>query len=160
MVRICEGESGGYWCLRSQRFVDCYNWFSSKLICGATQSFVLSTRFIWKVLIISWLRLMLCQAEPRAALNLASFGSSHSLKLNKKDVILYSAKVISLIFMLQLRLHNMISSRRIHEFQYCLDFVISWRSLCLIRNISLYLEGYASNMSWFCGIVFRSMWIS
>ncbi|XP_021847609.1 ribonuclease J isoform X2 [Spinacia oleracea] len=34
------------------------------------------------------------QAEPRAALNLASFGSSHSLKLNKEDVILYSAKVI------------------------------------------------------------------
>lgn len=34
------------------------------------------------------------QAEPRAALNLASFGSSHSLKLNKDDVILYSAKVI------------------------------------------------------------------
>ncbi|KAL2515108.1 RNA-metabolising metallo-beta-lactamase family protein [Forsythia ovata] len=34
------------------------------------------------------------QAEPRAALNLASHGSSHSLKLNKDDVILYSAKVI------------------------------------------------------------------
>lgn len=34
------------------------------------------------------------QAEPRAALNLASFGSSHSLKLNKEDLILYSAKVI------------------------------------------------------------------
>lgn len=34
------------------------------------------------------------QAEPRAALNLASFGSSHSLKLSKEDVILYSAKVI------------------------------------------------------------------
>lgn len=34
------------------------------------------------------------QAEPRAALNLASFGSSHSLKLCKDDVILYSAKVI------------------------------------------------------------------
>jgi len=34
------------------------------------------------------------QAEPRAALNLASFGSSHSLKLNKDDLILYSAKVI------------------------------------------------------------------
>ncbi|KAH7684987.1 Ribonuclease J protein [Dioscorea alata] len=34
------------------------------------------------------------QAEPRAALNLASFGGSHSLKLNKDDVILYSAKVI------------------------------------------------------------------
>ncbi|KAJ0972361.1 hypothetical protein J5N97_020320 [Dioscorea zingiberensis] len=34
------------------------------------------------------------QAEPRAALNLASFGSSHSLKLHKDDVILYSAKVI------------------------------------------------------------------
>ncbi|CAI9753088.1 unnamed protein product [Fraxinus pennsylvanica] len=34
------------------------------------------------------------QAEPRAALNLASHGSSHSLKLNKEDVILYSAKVI------------------------------------------------------------------
>ncbi|KAI4303801.1 hypothetical protein MLD38_039394 [Melastoma candidum] len=34
------------------------------------------------------------QAEPRAALNLASYGSGHSLKLNKEDVILYSAKVI------------------------------------------------------------------
>ncbi|KAL3571244.1 hypothetical protein D5086_028493 [Populus alba] len=34
------------------------------------------------------------QAEPRAALNLASYGSSHALKLNKEDVILYSAKVI------------------------------------------------------------------
>ncbi|XXG45032.1 hypothetical protein AAC387_Pa02g0226 [Persea americana] len=34
------------------------------------------------------------QAEPRAALNLASFGSSHSFKLGKDDVILYSAKVI------------------------------------------------------------------
>uniref|UniRef100_A0A7C9ADR5 Myb-like domain-containing protein n=1 Tax=Opuntia streptacantha TaxID=393608 RepID=A0A7C9ADR5_OPUST len=34
------------------------------------------------------------QAEPRAALNLASFGSGHSLKLSKEDIILYSAKVI------------------------------------------------------------------
>ncbi|KAL6576335.1 hypothetical protein OROHE_000116 [Orobanche hederae] len=34
------------------------------------------------------------QAEPRAALNLASYGSSHFLKLNKEDLILYSAKVI------------------------------------------------------------------
>ncbi|KAF3436859.1 hypothetical protein FNV43_RR19612 [Rhamnella rubrinervis] len=34
------------------------------------------------------------QAEPRAALNLASYGSSHSLKLKKEDIILYSAKVI------------------------------------------------------------------
>ncbi|PIA33711.1 hypothetical protein AQUCO_04000045v1, partial [Aquilegia coerulea] len=34
------------------------------------------------------------QAEPRAALNLASYGTSHSLKLTKDDVILYSAKVI------------------------------------------------------------------
>ncbi|WOK96599.1 hypothetical protein Cni_G05306 [Canna indica] len=34
------------------------------------------------------------QAEPRAALNLASFGSSHSLKLGKDDLVLYSAKVI------------------------------------------------------------------
>ncbi|CAH9119531.1 unnamed protein product [Cuscuta epithymum] len=34
------------------------------------------------------------QAEPRAALNLASYGSSHLLKLNKEDLILYSAKVI------------------------------------------------------------------
>lgn len=34
------------------------------------------------------------QAEPRAALNLASYGSSHSLKLSKDDIILYSAKVI------------------------------------------------------------------
>ncbi|XP_008239449.1 PREDICTED: ribonuclease J isoform X2 [Prunus mume] len=34
------------------------------------------------------------QAEPRAALNLASFGSSHSVKLTKEDIILYSAKVI------------------------------------------------------------------
>ncbi|XP_039017159.1 ribonuclease J-like isoform X2 [Hibiscus syriacus] len=34
------------------------------------------------------------QAEPRAALNLASYGSSHAFKLNKEDVVLYSAKVI------------------------------------------------------------------
>ncbi|GLU12730.1 hypothetical protein SLE2022_293890 [Rubroshorea leprosula] len=34
------------------------------------------------------------QAEPRAALNLASYGGSHSFKLTKEDVILYSAKVI------------------------------------------------------------------
>ncbi|GAV56539.1 Lactamase_B domain-containing protein/RMMBL domain-containing protein/Myb_DNA-bind_4 domain-containing protein [Cephalotus follicularis] len=34
------------------------------------------------------------QAEPRAALNLASYGGSHSLKLSKEDQILYSAKVI------------------------------------------------------------------
>ncbi|CAI0548161.1 unnamed protein product [Linum tenue] len=34
------------------------------------------------------------QAEPRAALNLASYGGSHALKLNKEDIILYSAKVI------------------------------------------------------------------
>ncbi|KAI8543954.1 hypothetical protein RHMOL_Rhmol08G0257500 [Rhododendron molle] len=34
------------------------------------------------------------QAEARAALNLASYGSSHSLKLSKEDTILYSAKVI------------------------------------------------------------------
>ncbi|KAL8464207.1 hypothetical protein ACS0TY_033933 [Phlomoides rotata] len=34
------------------------------------------------------------QAEPRAALNLASHGSSHSLKLNEEDLVLYSAKVI------------------------------------------------------------------
>nr|KAJ0228057.1 hypothetical protein LSAT_V11C100032530 [Lactuca sativa] len=34
------------------------------------------------------------QAEPRAALNLASFGSSHFFKLSKEDLILYSAKVI------------------------------------------------------------------
>ncbi|KAI5417234.1 ribonuclease J isoform X2 [Lathyrus oleraceus] len=34
------------------------------------------------------------QAEPRAALNLASYGSSHALKLTKEDVLLYSAKII------------------------------------------------------------------
>lgn len=34
------------------------------------------------------------QAEPRAALNLASYGGSHALKLSKEDVLLYSAKVI------------------------------------------------------------------
>ncbi|KAJ7553257.1 hypothetical protein O6H91_06G089900 [Diphasiastrum complanatum] len=34
------------------------------------------------------------QAEPRAALNLASFGSSRALKLTKDDIILYSAKMI------------------------------------------------------------------
>ncbi|KAE9587433.1 putative beta-lactamase transcription factor MYB family [Lupinus albus] len=34
------------------------------------------------------------QAEPRAALNLASYGSSHAFKLSKEDVVLYSAKVI------------------------------------------------------------------
>lgn len=41
--------------------------------------------------------MLLCQAEPRAALNLASFGSSHSVKLTKEDIILYSAKVINYI---------------------------------------------------------------
>ncbi|XP_019175499.1 PREDICTED: uncharacterized protein LOC109170789 isoform X2 [Ipomoea nil] len=44
--------------------------------------------------ILVYLNLLLCQAEPRAALNLASYGSSHSLKLSKDDLILYSAKVI------------------------------------------------------------------
>ncbi|KHN31905.1 Ribonuclease J [Glycine soja] len=34
------------------------------------------------------------QAEPRAALNLSSYGSSHAFKLTKEDVVLYSAKVI------------------------------------------------------------------
>eukprot|EP00850_Spirogloea_muscicola_P004499 SM000019S05043 [mRNA] locus=s19:621691:627160:- [translate_table: standard] len=34
------------------------------------------------------------QAEPRAALNLASFGSSRALKLDKDDKILYAAKMI------------------------------------------------------------------
>ncbi|XP_014490031.1 uncharacterized protein LOC106752779 isoform X1 [Vigna radiata var. radiata] len=34
------------------------------------------------------------QAEPRAALNLASYGSSHAFKLTKEDLVLYSAKVI------------------------------------------------------------------
>ncbi|PNY09359.1 ribonuclease J, partial [Trifolium pratense] len=32
------------------------------------------------------------QAEPRAALNLASYGSSHAFKLTKEDIVLYSAK--------------------------------------------------------------------
>ncbi|OAY80496.1 hypothetical protein ACMD2_13352, partial [Ananas comosus] len=43
------------------------------------------------------------QAEPRAALNLASYGGSHCLKLSKEDVILYSAKcpkIISLMLFL------------------------------------------------------------
>ncbi|CAN0905947.1 Ribonuclease J [Linum grandiflorum] len=34
------------------------------------------------------------QAEPRAALNLASYGTSYAFKLKKEDLILYSAKVI------------------------------------------------------------------
>ncbi|RHN63387.1 putative beta-lactamase [Medicago truncatula] len=34
------------------------------------------------------------QAEPRAALNLASYGSSHAFELTKEDTVLYSAKVI------------------------------------------------------------------
>ncbi|KAJ1279424.1 hypothetical protein BS78_04G155700 [Paspalum vaginatum] len=34
------------------------------------------------------------QGEPRAALNLASYGGSHALKLSNEDVLLYSAKVI------------------------------------------------------------------
>ncbi|CAK9236232.1 unnamed protein product [Sphagnum tenellum] len=34
------------------------------------------------------------QAEPRAALNLASLGTSRLLKLQKEDVVLYSAKMI------------------------------------------------------------------
>jgi hypothetical protein len=39
----------------------------------------------------------LCQGEPRAALNLASYGGSHALKLSKEDVLLYSAKVVLFI---------------------------------------------------------------
>lgn len=50
-----------------------------------------------KYIIVAYLRCKTCQAEPRAALNLASYGSSHSLKLTKEDVILYSAKVIRII---------------------------------------------------------------
>ncbi|XP_058763456.1 ribonuclease J-like [Vicia villosa] len=34
------------------------------------------------------------QAEPRASLNLASYGNSHALKLTKEDSLLYSAKII------------------------------------------------------------------
>lgn len=50
----------------------------------------------------------LCQAEPRAALNLASYGSSHSLKLSKEDIILYSAKVkkIEVLHAMDLSLSN------------------------------------------------------
>ncbi|PWZ06106.1 Ribonuclease J, partial [Zea mays] len=40
------------------------------------------------------LSIQLCQGEPRGALNLASYGGSHALKLSKEDVFLYSAKVI------------------------------------------------------------------
>ncbi|KAJ0105611.1 hypothetical protein Patl1_18296 [Pistacia atlantica] len=36
------------------------------------------------------------QVKPRAALNLASYGGSHSLKLTKEDIILYSAKILRL----------------------------------------------------------------
>lgn len=43
-----------------------------------------------------WSSVLLYQAEQRAALNLASHGSSHSLRLNKEDMILYSAKVMDL----------------------------------------------------------------
>ncbi|XP_020971302.1 uncharacterized protein LOC107626916 isoform X1 [Arachis ipaensis] len=32
------------------------------------------------------------RTEPRAALNLASYGSSHAFKLTKEDIVLYSAK--------------------------------------------------------------------
>jgi hypothetical protein len=39
----------------------------------------------------------LYQGEPRAALNLASYGGSHALKLSKEDVLLYSAKVLPFI---------------------------------------------------------------
>jgi hypothetical protein len=44
------------------------------------------------------LSIQLCQGEPRAALNLASYGRSHALKLSKEDVLLYSAKVFLFIF--------------------------------------------------------------
>jgi hypothetical protein len=44
------------------------------------------------------LSIQLCQGEPRAALNLASYGGSHALKLSKEDVLLYSAKVFLFIF--------------------------------------------------------------
>ena len=55
-----------------------------------------TSSFYWIVMARMWLYLLLCQAEPRAALNLASYGSSHSLKLSKDDIILYSAKVMSI----------------------------------------------------------------
>lgn len=60
------------------------NLFHSVLYCIYLAGNVYITKFI----------LLLCQAEPRAALNLASYGSSHSLKLSKEDLILYSAKVM------------------------------------------------------------------
>ena len=41
--------------------------------------------------------IQICQGEPRAALNLASYGGSHALKLSKEDVLLYSAKVLLFI---------------------------------------------------------------
>lgn len=71
---------------------------------GSQVSNKMIDRFYWHYYCISlfnsltcfWhITIRLCQAEPRAALNLASYGSSHSLKLSKDDVILYSAKVFS-----------------------------------------------------------------
>jgi len=49
----------------------------------------------------------LYQGEPRAALNLASYGGSHALKLSKEDVLLYSAKV--LLFVLHFILFDICS---------------------------------------------------
>ncbi|KAL0441931.1 UNVERIFIED_CONTAM: Ribonuclease J [Sesamum radiatum] len=65
------------------------------LLIVTTGSQVGYTGLLLLMIVITLISLLLfCQAEPRAALNLASYGSSHSLKLNKEDLILYSAKVI------------------------------------------------------------------
>ena len=83
------GESRRYWCLCSKGFDNRHNWIPSKLISMTPMTTILADHLAGL-----WLCTILCQAEPRAALNLASYGSSHSFKLNKEDVILYSAKVM------------------------------------------------------------------
>lgn len=103
---VCsEGESRRYWFLFAKGFAHCHYRFSSKLIFNiwnglfTTPTAIFSIQSFYCIYLagnvyITKFILLLCQAEPRAALNLASYGSSHSLKLSKEDLILYSAKVM------------------------------------------------------------------
>lgn len=101
MTLFCHcviGQSGRYGCICAEGFANCNHWLSSKII--------LTLHFLFYCTCLGdqfWLIVnAMCQAEPRAALNLASHGSSHALKLNKDDIILYSAKVIKSTFALNL----------------------------------------------------------
>ena len=78
--------------------------------------------------------MLLCQAEPRAALNLASYGSSHSLKLSKEDMILYSAKVIKQDFIYSYQLSNNLYVIQIYSYIFCVinSYIQPIMSSCLI----------------------------